>query len=98
MKTASPFIKADPHSACVACDRPTNTALGVRGETQWVTAFLHVLGLPVPVAGRIVLANYQPEGMVVRVCSDCVAKTTFPPPAITSPGANIPCITQPGRN
>lgn len=94
MKTASPFIKADPHGGpCVACQTPTDTILAVKGDPEWHAAFLVILGVPTPAAMIMIEQFGTPD--FYRVCSACVAKTPFPPPAISLPGADVPRITQP---
>jgi hypothetical protein len=99
-----PGLQGDYAGSCVACFRGTDTALGYRGSLEGHTAFLMALGLSEPEAAELVreFADHYGRdergryGMPYRVCSDCAAKAGLPPPALLTPGAEIPVITAAG--
>lgn len=89
---------------CIACLKPTDTALAFRGEPEWHAAGLVQLGLPMNEA--IATAERTLRAMAVgsdgagrydavyRVCGDCAAKADppFPTPALAYPGMPIPVV------
>jgi hypothetical protein len=91
---------------CVACLRPTDTGLGVRGDAEWHAAFLVSVGLPEKEA--IACAEgarsdcpggVKPDGrfdMPYQVCERCAARVpSFPKPSLVLPGEPVPTIGQP---
>lgn len=86
---------------CIACLRPTDTALGFRGEPEWHAAGLSRLGLPMAEAVAMVETyggEPGPDGRydaVYRVCERCAARAGFPKPGLALPGEGVPSIGQP---
>ena len=91
---------------CIACVRPTDTALGFRGEPEAHAAFLIALGVPKREAIATTesflpefAAKYgSPDGLpqsIYRVCGKCAAKAKLPPPVLALPGHPVPVIYLP---
>jgi hypothetical protein len=88
--------------------RGTDTALGFRGEAEWIIAGLKMLGIE---SEEEAYATFRratdsepgmvPDGIlevINRVCTSCVeqAEPNFPAPALLIAGADIPCVEQSG--
>lgn len=88
----------------MVCLRGTDTALAFRGEAEWLTAGLNVLGVPMDQAASTVETFFHLEmgaepgkvlggehEIVVRVCADCVAKSgrKFPSPGLLAFGVPV---------
>ena len=101
----TPGLDGTYDGSCVACLRPTDTALGFRGEPGWHAAGLTKLGLPIKEAITTVhrfleevSGGPDPDGRysaVYRVCGDCAARTPgFPKPVLALAGEPVPTIEQ----
>ena len=93
--------------SCVGCGHGTDTAIAVRGEAQWLAAFLVVLGVPADEASDTVIATLGtpatgqvPAGVlqvVFQVCTSCASASAarLPAPALATLG-QLPLVAQPG--
>lgn len=83
---------------CIACLRPTDTALGVLGDPEWHVAFLVSIGLPSREAIKTIESGEMPDGRfhrMYRVCGKCAARIpSFPKPALIIVGDPVPTIGQ----
>ena len=102
----TPGLDGTYSGTCVACLRPTDTALGVQGVPEWQAGVLVALGLPDKEAVALVAEFLDatgegpgPDGRyerVYRVCGDCAARVPhFPRPTLALPGEPVPTIGQP---
>ena len=102
----TPGLDGTYSGTCVACLRPTDTALGVQGVPEWHAGVLVALGLPDKEAIALVAEFLDamgdgpgPDGRyerVYRVCGHCAARVPpFPRPALALPGEPVPTIGQP---
>lgn len=94
----TPGLDGTYSGTCIACLRPTDTALGVRGEAEWHAAFLVVMGVPEDEA-RLTVQRHAPSSdrydAAYQVCGRCARNSPFPQPALALPGAPVPTIEQP---
>ena len=67
----TPGLDGTFDGTCVGCLRPTDTALGVRGDPEWHAAFLVRLGLPLSEATSMVDAYTTGRDGMFRVCAKC---------------------------
>ncbi len=98
-KLPAPGLNSDYSGTCIACLKPTDTGLGVRGEAEWHAAFLINLGIPQDEATATVSdgTGLVPDGVYERayqVCRGC-APAHFPVPALALPGSSLPAVGQP---
>jgi hypothetical protein len=92
--------------SCFICRRGTDTAIGLRGEAEWIAVAMTKLGVPTTdeAVSAIGLATGCDPGkvpvgtftMIVQVCSNCVtvADNGFPAPTLNTDGALIPTLGQ----
>ena len=101
--TVPPGLDGTYRGTCVICGRGTDTAIGFRGEAEYVIAGGIRLGLPEPQARRrLELATGCDPGNVpdriithaYRVCAACVerANPNFPRPGLVPD--NVPFLEQ----
>lgn len=111
----SPFVVPPPGldgtyvGSCTICLRGTDTALGFRGDAEFVIAGLVTLGIDSMEEADATLRSLTgcddgmvPTGVlsqVVRVCAECVDKcpAAFPAPVPLMMGAEVPCIEHSGQ-
>lgn len=106
----APGLKGTYEGTCIACLRPTDTALAFAGQGEWLIAALVVLGVPQDQAYLTLLDGWLEQGLQVpagrvpggrltqafRVCRDCVRASGcgFPDPVLAVNGARVPVIGQ----
>ena len=110
---APPGLQGDRTATCIACIRPTDTALAFAGPAEWILAGLHTLGVPPEQAYLTMLGIWRdtcgtgdgmvPDGWLTqmfRICRDCVRRcpAAFPDPVLAIPGAVFPVIACPARD
>jgi hypothetical protein len=59
---------------CIACYTPTDTALALEGEPEWIAAVLVVMGVPNDQAVATIERAPNPAKVTLRVCADCANK------------------------
>jgi hypothetical protein len=91
----TPGLQGTLSGTCIACYKPTDTALGVEGDPEWHAAFLVVLGVPQTEALATIERSQPPRRSVCRVCEACAAKSPFPKPVLALPGVAVPTVGHP---
>lgn len=88
--------------SCIACLTGTDTALGFRGDIDWVAGGLVALGVPTEQAIATVENSDIPVNLygqfeaIFQVCTNCCTKSSLPAPVLIHSGVSVPTLEQPG--